>query len=545
MARQDNALDERLNFLGLDNAARGRLRGLQPVIRREIGPALDGFYREVRAHPHTRAFFKDERHIESAAGRQSHHWEIIASGDYGQAYVDGVEAIGQAHARLGLEPRWYIGGYALVGEHLMKAVVKEAWPKSMLGKSGGAEAAGEQIGALLKAMLLDMDFAISIYLSALQTERDEAERVRKAAEQRQTDMLALLDAALERLARGDLSARLDGELAPEFQTLQQNFNAALASLEDAMQAVGASTGAINAGADSIATAADDMARRTEQQAASLEETAAALDELTVAVRKSADGATQAAGLVTGARQEAEQSGQVMGEAVSAMNQIADSSGQISQIIGVIDEIAFQTNLLALNAGVEAARAGDAGKGFAVVASEVRGLAQRSAEAAKEIKALITASSRQVGEGVRLVGETGEALRRIIGRVEEVDGLVSEIAASSREQATGLNEVNTAVNQMDQVTQQNAAMVEEASAASQSLKSEMDVLLRLVAAFNGGPSQGAPARSRPELADPRRHVATRPAVLQTRERLSSFRGGGLAGGNAAPAVAARADGWEEF
>jgi len=545
MAQQDKALDERLNFLGLDNAARGRLRGLQPVIRREIGPALETFYREVRAHPHTRSFFKDERHIESAAGRQSHHWEIIASGDYGQAYVDGVEAIGQAHARLGLEPRWYIGGYALVGEHLMKSVIKEAWPKSMLGKSGAAEAAGEQIGALLKAMLLDMDFAISIYLSALQTERDEAERVRQAAEQRQTDMLALLDAALERLARGDLAARLDGELAPEFRTLQQNFNAALAALEDAMQAVGSSTGAINAGADNIASAADDMARRTEQQAASLEETAAALDELTVAVRKSADGATQAAGLVTGARQEAEQSGQVMGEAVTAMNQIADSSGQISQIIGVIDEIAFQTNLLALNAGVEAARAGEAGKGFAVVASEVRGLAQRSAEAAKEIKALITASSRQVGEGVRLVGETGDALRRIISRVEEVDSLVSEIAASSREQSTGLNEVNTAVNQMDQVTQQNAAMVEETSAASQSLKSEMDVLLRLVSAFNGGQAHGAPARSRPELADPQRHVATRPAVLQARERLSSFKCGGLAGGNAAPALAARSDDWEEF
>ena len=214
-------------------------------------------------------------------------------------------------------------------------------------------------------------------------------------------------------------------------------------------------------------------------------------------------------------------------------EIEASSGQITQIISVIDEIAFQTNLLALNAGVEAARAGDAGKGFAVVASEVRALAQRSAEAAKEIKTLIASSSSQVERGVRLVGETGEALTAIVSRVTEIDTLISEIAQSSQEQATGLNQVNTAVNQMDQVTQQNAAMVEEATAAASSLRSEADDLTRLVARFQTG-RQPPRAAARPMVAQPGRHAPASNPVGRAQGRLA-----------AAMAPAPSANEWEEF
>ena len=219
------------------------------------------------------------------------------------------------------------------------------------------------------------------------------------------------------------------------------------------------------------------------------------------MNRTADGARQASGVAHSARDDAEGSGQVVRDAVEAMSRIEASSNQIGDIIGVIDEIAFQTNLLALNAGVEAARAGDAGRGFAVVASEVRALAQRSAEAAKEIKALISASSQQVGAGVALVGQTGEALKRIVGRVAEIDGLVAEISASAQEQATGLQQVNTAVNQMDQVTQQNAAMVEESTAASHSLAQEADVLAASVARFRIGGAV-APAPSSAPASAPR-------------------------------------------
>jgi methyl-accepting chemotaxis protein len=233
----------------------------------------------------------------------------------------------------------------------------------------------------------------------------------------------------------------------------------------------------------ITHAADDLSRRTEQQAASLEETAAALDEITATVHKSAEGAGEAADVMKTAEEVASASSQVVQETISAMKAIEASSGQIASIIGVIDEIAFQTNLLALNAGVEAARAGEAGRGFAVVASEVRALAQRSADAAKEIKTLIGASSIQVQKGVGLVDRTGQSLERLLALVEKIDHRVAAIASSAAEQATGLREVNTAMNQMDQVTQQNAAMVEQSTAASHALAQESSTLAALVERFS--------------------------------------------------------------
>ncbi len=291
-----------------------------------------------------------------------------------------------------------------------------------------------------------------------------------------------LTEALDRLAIGDLTHRITIPFSPKAESLKTNFNAAADKIQQALRAITVATGGVNGGADEIADASDNLSRRTEQQAASLEETAAALDQITATVRKTAEGAREASGLVAQARTGAERSGQIVDQAVSAMSEIESSSAQVNQIIGVIDEIAFQTNLLALNAGVEAARAGEAGRGFAVVAQEVRALAQRSADAAKEIKTLISTSSQQVGAGVDLVAQTGQSLRAIVGQVAAIDALVKEIAASAQEQSTGLHQVNVAVNQMDQVVQQNAAMVEEATAASHALKSEASELSVLVGRF---------------------------------------------------------------
>ncbi len=299
---------------------------------------------------------------------------------------------------------------------------------------------------------------------------------------------------LSQLASNNLTHTISTEFAPAFEPLRRDYNLTANALREAVTSIAHSTLAVSSGADEISRASDDLSRRTEQQAAALEQTAAALDEITAAVKRSAHGAQAVTDVATGARQAAVRSGEVMRDGVQAMAEISTSSREITQIIGVIDEIAFQTNLLALNAGVEAARAGDAGKGFAVVASEVRALAQRSADAAKEIKTLINASSRQVERGVRLVGETGQALEEIVGQVSEIDHLIAEIAQSAQEQATGLVEVNTAVNQMDQVTQQNAAMVEEATAAAGQLKREAADLADLVGGFRTGDvSEAAPAR----------------------------------------------------
>jgi methyl-accepting chemotaxis protein len=281
-----------------------------------------------------------------------------------------------------------------------------------------------------------------------------------------------------------------------------------------------------------------LSRRTEQQAASLEETAAALDKIAATVRRTAEVANEARDLVSTSKDDAERSGDVVRQTVGAMDGIETSSKQIASIIGVIDEIAFQTNLLALNAGVEAARAGDAGRGFAVVATEVRALAQRSADAAKEIKTLISASTQQVDVGVKLVSETGQALGRIATQVSQLNGLVAELAASAKEQATGLGEVNAAVNQMDQVTQQNAAMVEQATAASHGLSGESQELARLVGQFRIGESASAPVLKR---AAPKASPKPRAVTTSARKVVA------LPGRDEAPrpAMAGVQDDWSEF
>jgi methyl-accepting chemotaxis protein len=368
-------------------------------------------------------------------------------------------------------------------------------------------------------------------------ERKRAEAEREIAAKQQQFVVDSLATGLEKLAGGDLVFRLTEAFSAEYDKLRNDFNGAMGKLQETLQGIAANIHGVRAGAEEITKASDDLSRRTEQQAASLEQTAAALDEITATVRKSAEGANDARSVVTAAKSDAEISGNVVKETVNAMNGIEASSGQIGNIIGVIDEIAFQTNLLALNAGVEAARAGDAGRGFAVVATEVRALAQRSADAAKEIKKLISASGTQVNAGVKLVAETGKALGRIVEQVNSLNGLVNQIAASAQEQATGLGEVNTAVNQMDQVTQQNAAMVEESTAASHALAQEAEELARLVGQFRIGATAAVAARPahKPAARTPSAsaHPAAPKVVAMARQ-----------GGGERRAMAT-ADSWDEF
>ncbi len=355
--------------------------------------------------------------------------------------------------------------------------------------------------------------------AAAEAEREGHARESAAVADAQAEAVRAIGEGMSALAGGDLTQRLD---AARFQgatrQIPGDFNLAIGALADAMAGVQAAASQIRHNCAEISRAADDLSARTERQAAGLEETAAALDELTITVNKSAEGAGRTRDTTQVARQAAQKSGQVMEQAVQAMAGIEQSSHEITQIIGVIDEIAFQTNLLALNAGVEAARAGESGKGFAVVASEVRALAQRSAEAAKEIKTLIQSSTGQVEQGVGLVGQTGEALREILGQMESINELVSEIAASAREQATGLAEINVAVNQMDQVTQQNAAMVEETTAASRALADEAGELDRLVSGFKVGAAVRAQA---PAAAPVRAVVGGRPTSTAPRDGWEEF------------------------
>ncbi|MDF1632545.1 methyl-accepting chemotaxis protein [Mycoplana sp. MJR14] len=333
-----------------------------------------------------------------------------------------------------------------------------------------------------------------------QRERTEDERRMTAAkEQDRSAAMAQatsgLATGLKHLASGDLSFRLDDPFAADFESLRADYNRAVDQLRQTLTAVANATNAIDSGSREISHSADDLSRRTEQQAASLEQTAAALDEITANVANSSKRAEEARAVAIQANESARQSGTVVANAVEAMSRIEQSSNQISNIIGVIDEIAFQTNLLALNAGVEAARAGEAGKGFAVVAQEVRELAQRSAQAAKEIKDLIRHSSGEVENGVQLVSQTGGALKTIEGYIVTINQHMDAIATSAREQSVGLSEVNTAVNQMDQVTQQNAAMVEESNAAGATLAMEAARLKERVEQFRLGGTAALPSGQR--------------------------------------------------
>ena len=417
-----------------------------------------------------RAVFGRDGRLKTANARVT---ETLGSGLAGRALWDAAHPIDPsvdlaAQATSGET----FAGELRIGEHVLSGAIAPV-----------RDAAGQSTGFVLLAS----DITEERRRSAA------AEETRRAMEATQSAIVDRLTEALGALAEGRLTTRIETAFDGAHDRLRVDFNTALQSLDQTVVQVLDRAVNIKGETDNIAQAADELSRRTEQQAATLEQFAAALTEITESVASAAKGAAQADSVVAEARRNAEASGEVVREAVGAMSEIAASSDRISKIIGVIDDIAFQTNLLALNAGVEAARAGDAGRGFAVVASEVRALAQRSSDAAREINDLISASGSQVKKGVSLVDRTGDALKGIVESVREIAGLVANIATSAQEQSKGLSEINGAIAQLDQVTQQNAAMFEETTAATRMLSGEADNLTATTGRFT---TSGAAALPRP-------------------------------------------------
>ncbi|KAF0175946.1 MAG: HAMP domain-containing protein [Hyphomonadaceae bacterium] len=352
----------------------------------------------------------------------------------------------------------------------------------------------DEIGDLARALVKFRDAAnekerleslAAAERTAAEAERAQAEAARIAAADELSFVVTQVKEGLNRLFEGDLRHRMTDHFPPHFKSIRMDFNHTAERLEQTMASILTATDGMHGTASEITSAADDLSRRTEQQAAGLEQAAAALEQISATVKANAENARKMRTVATTAGEEAAESGVVLKETIDAMAKIEKSSLEIARILGVIDEIAFQTNLLALNAGVEAARAGDAGRGFAVVATEVRALAQRSSEAAKDIKNLINTSTADVGTGVKLVGRTADALDRIAGRVREIGSLVTTVASSADEESRAVSEVSSAVNEMDQITQQNAAMVEESTAASHSLAGEAGTLAAMVRQFKVG------------------------------------------------------------
>ena len=427
-----------------------------------------------------------------------------------------------------------IGGLLLVGIAILLARALSrsiARPISNLTGTMGALAAGDngvaipdvdradELGAMARAVSVFRDAA----LAKAQSDADQAHVVEEIGQ------------GLEALAAGDMTYTITEPFAGAYDRLRQAFNRSVEGLESSLSQVAATAQSVYSGSSEIREASEDLSRRTERQAASIEETAAATQEVTDMVAGTARGTAELREAISAVEGDATEGSNVVRNAVSAMTEIEKSSHQISEIINVIDEIAFQTNLLALNAGVEAARAGESGKGFAVVADEVRGLAQRSAGAAKDIKSLITTSTEQVSQGVSLVAETGTMLDRILVKINDVTTLIGKIAVATDAQSSHLREVNASVVQMDDMTQQNAAMVEQTTACTRNLASEADQLAELVRGFRlkageltmarmARPSLGARAVQTPRPAAssaPRMPVAGNLAVKPDEDDWSSF------------------------
>ena len=432
-----------------------------------------------------------------------------------------------------------MGALGVILSVLVKAVAR---PLSLMTGALGAMAAGDRA---VDVPVEPRDDEVGELAKAMAGFRDQLALAEQAKQEQAQLLVSSVGAALGELAHGNLTARISVDLTGPFAQLKGDFNEAIAQLEGSIQAVSGSASGIYSGATEIRAASDDLARRTELQASSLERTATAMKQVTAMVQETAQGANQVAGSIAEAHRSADDGRLVVERAVAAMDAIETSSREIGSIINVIDGIAFQTNLLALNAGVEAARAGEAGKGFAVVATEVRALAQRSADAAQEIKTLIARSGEQVGHGVTLVGDTGRMLARIVGQVARVNELVTAISTAAEQQAIGIEQVNATVIEMDRTTQQNAAMVEQSTAAARSLAGEADELNGIVSRFRtmGGAPAGQPvpghaaARPQPRATAPARAPRQAPRPLTAGANALAF--------EAAAAAPSECADWSEF
>ncbi|MDO8359253.1 MAG: methyl-accepting chemotaxis protein [Devosia sp.] len=566
-------MSERLDFVGLDSSALASIATLKPMIDRHMQAALEHFYSKMATVQAVSRHFSGRQHIEHAKARQTTHWSAIASGRLDENYFQSANVVGNVHARIGLEPQWYVGGYGLILETLVKGVLHDFLAEKFSGTTLGmrktftakqilaeVDTVSSALTAMLKAVMIDIDIAVTTYFEKTNAETVElnkqvgqvvtaaqAGNFKSRVEIKSTtagiqamadgvnNLMATVDQGIEAtaavlgaFAQADLTQRMQGDFEGAFARLQSDVDEVGGKLSEIMGQLRRTSGSLKIATGEILAGANDLAERTTRQAAAIEETSAAMERLATTVNDNAKRAESASSKARAVSTAAEQGGKVMLEANAAMERITASSGKISNIIGMIDDIAFQTNLLALNASVEAARAGDAGKGFAVVAVEVRRLAQSAAGASSEVKALIEQSANEVKGGSKLVQDAAGKLTAMLEGVQENTELVNSIAQATQEQSSAIAQVATAIRQMDEMTQHNAALVEETNAAIEQTETQASELDRIVEVFiveDSGRRQGR-QEAPPNATQPNRGIKALQAKVKSAARTY------LSNGNAA-------------
>ncbi|MDL2404891.1 globin-coupled sensor protein [Rhizobium calliandrae] len=438
---QAGSLRDRLRFAGLDAEQCEIVRRNRPMLQAHLKAGLRDLFHRLQTFPDAARNFTSESQLERLHDFQSSHWDVLTDARFDSLYAERVKVLSDTESKMGLDPRWHVAGHGVILEHVLAGIVEEMGGRAILpGAKRRARELSDLTAAVIRLVMVDVEISVSLRFNELRLNHQRA-----LAEQRSADhaeAAGLFADVTRSLAERDLTVRLPADGPKAYAELAQTLNAALDDIQQQFTALSASVQAAESTTDAIARDTRFLAQNSTQQAQGLAASAKQLGELANRVRSNAASTRSAERAAASTRVAAEDSGRVVGQAIAAMADIETSAEKIGQIIGVIDEIAFQTNLLALNAGIEAARAGDSGRGFAVVAQEVRALAQRSADAAREIKVLVTGTKAQVDAGVQMVGRTQEAIGSIVRQVTDINDAISGIAAATDEQAAGLHTVTT-------------------------------------------------------------------------------------------------------
>ena len=496
---QAASLRDRLRFAGVEAAQGETLRHHRQTLERHVETALRDLFQRFQTFPDAARHFQSERQIDRLHDLQSSHWSVLTDARFDGLYAERVKILSDSESQMGLDPRWRIAGHSVVVETVVSGLIEEYWPKSILPGAGKArrKELTELVSAFIRTAMVDAEIGVSLRFNELRHAHSRA-----LGEQRREDRAELdrvFGETIRSLSTLDFSARVSGEMPEAWRDMADTLNGALDEIQKHLASAAERATESDRLVGTLASGAGALSARSAEQSASLIETANTLGAIVGRVRQTLDETRKAQSAALATQDSVTQSGNIVGEAMSAMADIEASAEKIGQIIGVIDEIAFQTNLLALNAGIEAARAGDSGRGFAVVAQEVRALAQRSADAAREIKQLVTSTKSQVETGVEHVHRTQDAIGNIVRQVEGINDAITGIVRESAVDAEGLDGVTAEIGRTSRALEADALDAGRMGAAGQDLHTVILELGRTIREFRVSAQRDArPVRPAPVM-----------------------------------------------